>query len=574
MEPLQLEPTESQLERDINKAIDKSKEWIPEQKQKEVLSCPDSVFELLGGGAAGGGKTDLGVILPLARQFHEHPKFKALVMRRTFTDLEKEIVVRQHEWYSPAGAIYNEQKKVWKWPWGSRIQNGHAEREQDVRKYDTAEYNLEVWDEVTHFTGFQYLYLSVSRCRSSSPDLPAIVRSFTNPGNIGHAFFKKRFVDPFPNGGKILKDKITGQKRVYIPFLGKDNKWLIRNDPQYLLRLEGLPGPERRAKLFGDWNSYEGQVFSELRILHIAGEPEFAVHTVRRFQIPEWWPKFLCIDWGWSALTFAIWAAVSPDGRVFIYRCYKWNGPDIPNSQKKTTQIWARECFNLTADETLEDFILCHSAGQHRGDEKTIQEQVYDAFEEKYNIELASRDRIGGKNLVHEYLRWEARPKFKRSEFEYDSEIASKILRRKGEDAYNEYMLQFVEEPDEINLPKLQIMYNGPEDKSPENVAASTLLDAIAACVPAEANPEDVEEFEGDDPYDCLRMVVRVAHRYMEQSQEKQAKSQRMQKLVEKFKSTQDATAYYRNMERLDKEAEENDSVRRMSTVSRRHRIH
>src|SRR5215831_12512549 len=175
------EPTTSQLEHDIEKTIEKSKEWIPEEKQKQVLSCPDSVFELLGGGAAGGGKTDLGVILPLARQFHEHPKFKALVMRRTFTDLEKEIVVRQHEWYSPAGAIYNEQKKVWKWPWGSRIQNGHAEREQDVRKYDTAEYNLEVWDEVTHFTGFQYLYLSISRCRSSSPDLPAIVRSFTNP---------------------------------------------------------------------------------------------------------------------------------------------------------------------------------------------------------------------------------------------------------------------------------------------------------------------------------------------------------------------------------------------------------
>ena len=159
-----------------------SKVWKPTDKQQQVISLPDTVFEALGGGAAGGGKTDLGVMLPLAREFVNHPKFKALVMRRTFADLEKEIVPRQHEWYAPSGGTYNETKKVWTWSSGARIQNGHAEREQDVRKYDSAEYNYIDWDESTHFSKFQYLYLSLSRCRSSSPDLPAFVRAFTNPG--------------------------------------------------------------------------------------------------------------------------------------------------------------------------------------------------------------------------------------------------------------------------------------------------------------------------------------------------------------------------------------------------------
>src|SRR3990167_6574925 len=56
--------------------------------------------------------TDLGIMLPLIRQFTEHPKFKGLVLRRTFPDLEKEIVPRQHEWYGPSGATYNETKKA------------------------------------------------------------------------------------------------------------------------------------------------------------------------------------------------------------------------------------------------------------------------------------------------------------------------------------------------------------------------------------------------------------------------------------------------------------------------------
>lgn len=536
------------------------KRWIPTDVQQEVIAIPDSVFEALGGGAAGGGKTDLGLMIPLARQFHEHPKFKGLVLRRTYADLEKEIVPRQQEWYAPAGATYNESKKVWKWPNGARIQNGHAEREQDVRKYDSAEYNYIDWDEVTHFTGFQYQYLSFSRCRSSSPDLPAFVRAFTNPGNVGHGFFKKRFVDPFPNGRRILKDKITSQKRIYIPFLGKDNPHLLINDPSYLLRLEGLPEAEKRAKLYGDWNSYEGQVFSEFRSLHLPDEPPNAIHVIQPFIIPEWWPRFLVVDWGFQASTFAIWCAVSPDGRLFIYRTWEW--------QRTLVKIWSRELVNLTGNETLEDFVLCHSAGQHRGEEQTIQEQVSAAFEDKYQIRLADRDRIGGKNLVHEYLRWAQKPKLHRAEIKYDGELASKILRIYGEEKYNEYLRMFTEEEPENNIPKLQIFSHGPEGR-PNN----ELIDVIPACIPAENNPEDVEEFPGDDPYDALRMACKSAHRFLEQSTEAQKKYLRQQQILAELRNVQNQTAYYLQVEKDLAEAAAHYSVRR-SSVLRRARRH
>lgn len=532
------------------------KHWKPTDKQNDVLSAPDTVFELLGGGAAGGGKTDLGLLLPCIRQFTEHPKFKALVLRRTYADLEKEIVPRQHEWYKPQGATYNEQKKVWSFPSGARIQNGHAEREQDVRKYDSAEYNYIDWDEATHFTGFQYLYLSISRCRSSSPDLPAFVRGFTNPGNVGHSFFKNRFVDPSPAGKKIIIDKVTKQKRMYIPFLGKDNPYLTLNDPTYLLRLEGLPEVERKAKLYGDWNSYEGQVFSEFRVLRLGDEPEHAFHVVSPFPIPDWWPKFICIDWGHAAMTFAIWGAVSPSGRLYIYRTWKWQGVTIA--------IWAPECAKLTGSEVMEEAILCHSAFANRG-EKTIAQQVSEAFEDKYIWRSAERDRIGGKNMVHEYLRWKQKINTVAAETTYDAELAAKILRNQGEDKYNEYLSLFIPQEEETNIPKLQIMSHSPEGR--EN---KELIDVIPSCIPAENDREDVEEFDGDDPYDTLRMAVKCAHRFVSQSKSEFDRRARTAKILEELKKAQNQTTFYLQMQRLEAESEDVFSVRRKRIFSHR----
>lgn len=529
--------------------------WKPTPKQQQVLSLPDSVFECLGGGAAFGGKTDLGIMLPCIRQFTEHPRFKGLVLRRTFADLEKEIVPRQHEWYEPQGAVYNETKKVWKFPSGARIQNGHAEREQDVRKYDSAEYNYIDWDEATHFTEFQYLYLSLSRCRSSSADLPAIVRAFTNPGNVGHGFFKKRFVSPHRGGLKILIDKVTKQKRIFIPFKATDNSYGLANDPGYLARLEGLPEQERRAKLHGDWDSYEGQVFSEFRIAHIPGEPGCAVHVITPFPIPDWWPKLICIDWGFAAMTFVIWAAVSPSGRVYIYRTY--------SCQRKTIKLWAPEIVNLTGDEQIEDAIICHSAGQHKGEEKTVQQQVNDAFDGRCEFRLADKDRVGGKNMIHEYLRWEQLPATRIPDIEYDHEVAMKLMRQGGEFKYNEYLNLFLPHEPETNLPKLVIF-----ESSLEGLTSNTLIDVIPACVPAEHNPEDVEEFKGDDPYDTLRMVVKAAHLYTAKSNSKFEELQKKQELLDALQRTNNQTSYYRAMEKLEAENDsDNQSVRRHRAV-------
>jgi hypothetical protein len=538
------------------------KAWKPHPKQAQFLSIPDTIFEGFFAGAKGPGKTDALVMMDVVRGFIDHPKFKSITLRRNFVDLDQEIVVRQREWYAPAGAVYNEQKRRWTWPSGAISQNGHADKEQDIRKYDTAEYNLVKWDEATHFLPFQYQYMSFTRCRSSSPDLPSIVRAGSNPGNVGHSFFRKRFVDPCRTGGKILIDSHTGLKRIYIPAGPHDNPTLLKNDPMYLAKLESLPEAERRAA-FGDWYTFSGQVFEEWRLEPLLGEPSNASHVIAGFKIPFWWPRVICIDWGFTALTVVGWGAIGPDGRLYVYRVYSCKGRQIKD--------WVADVANLSRGEEIILGRICHSAAQNRGEPLTIQKQVQNGLAEaglEVALELAERDRLGGKMLVHEYLRWKQKEKIKPQEM-FDPRKAQEIEILYGQSRLLEYLSFFAEQPDETNLPKLQIF-----EYSPEGISNQALGECIAQCIyddkDTDGKPaEDVKEFDGDDYYDMLRMMLRAVNDYFTGVKNEFEERQKIEMIYEKLQQTQNQTAFYRAMERVEAEHSENSSVRAHSRLAR-----
>lgn len=519
--------------------------WVPHEIQEAFIKLPFEVFEALYGGAAGGGKSESLVLLPLIYDFHQHRKFKGIILRRTMPELEKEIIIRSHQWY--AGARYNETKKRWTWPSGAIMQFGHAEKEQAIRIYDGIEYNYIGWDEVTSFTPFQYEYL-FSRARSSTADLPSIIRAATNPGGIGHNYFRARFVEPNRLGFRIIKDKKTGLLRIYIPCKAQDNKYLMANDPTYLQKLAMISNEaERKAKLDGDWWTFEGQVFKEFRIEPFNDEPATACHVIKPFPIPTWWPRVIAIDWGWAANTSIGWGAISPDGRVFVYRTY--------NEKTKYIKEWAREACKLSAGEPIKDVVICHSAGQQRGEPQTIQFQAQEAFNEAgFNVQvrLGERDRVGGKALVHEYLRWQPRPSLKEIIGSYDKTLADRIFRLHGQEKLNEYMTTFTAEKPETNLPKLQIFE--------EN---QLLIDAITNCQYDQTDKEDVAEFSGDDPYDMIRMLLSSVEYYVSNSGLDRVFINQVEDARKRLEATNDQTEFYRTMERLEAKNKAPFSVRR-----------
>ncbi len=273
--------------------------------KKQKLFIDASASEVLFGGAAGGGKS-YGQIVDALLFALKYPASKQLVLRRTFAELDKSLIRCALSLYPRELFTLNASSHTGKFKNGSIIDFGYCATENDVYQYQSAEYDVIRFDELTHFTEAQYVYL-ISRVRGAN-HFPKQIKSSTNPGGVGHSWVKERFVDPSPAGYAFVGH--DGMERVFIPSLLDDNGFLMRSDPQYKERLLALPERERRALLMGDWDVFDGQYFTEFnRDLHVC-EP---------FVIPDGWRRYRTVDYGLDRLV-CLWIAVSDSGIAYVYR--------------------------------------------------------------------------------------------------------------------------------------------------------------------------------------------------------------------------------------------------------------
>lgn len=173
----------------------------------------------------------------------------------------------------------------------------------------SAEYHDMCFDEASHFTFFQFSYLT-SRCRSALAGVKPLIRLASNPGGVGHLWLKKRYVDPgMVNKKWYLADE---QKSLaFIPARLEDNPSLRLADPTYENRLKILGEKKFKALRWGDWNVFEGQFFSEWSKDHVL--------TYNR--VPDTHSKkILCMDWGYHSPGPVYWLEITTSGRIFCYR--------------------------------------------------------------------------------------------------------------------------------------------------------------------------------------------------------------------------------------------------------------
>lgn len=529
----------------------------PHPVQEALLTLPDKVFEALYGGAAYGGKSWILTLLPLFRGFYKFRGYKGIIFRRKFPDLEREIIRLSKEYYPKTGAKYNDQKHSWEWPEFNSYQDfGHVQHDSDISMYDSSQYNYCAFDELTHFSAYPYHYMVGSRVRPSSSFNVAFVRNGSNPGGIGQTFVYNRFVRPAEDGYKIIKDVNTGLLRIFIPAKAEDNPYGMEYDPLYVKKLEILKAvneAEYKAKRFGDWHAFKGSVFTSFRPMRFPGEPDNALHVIKPFTIPQWWPRILSIDWGKRAMCYAMWGAVAPNHKVYIYRERAWYGRDIP--------FWASEIRMIHTDnnESLAYTSLCGSAWQQHGGE-IIAEQ----FQKYSDLSPSSSEnipgsRVAGLQLIHDFLRWEKKSILRSKEYFFDLTIAQEIYRKMGPEALESYKKQFYDEPEEDNLPILQIFDT-----------CKILIDTIPMAIYDDKKIEDVAEFEGDDPLDCLRYFCKAAKAFIAGEMGNLSVAEQIQKIVEKREITNDMTSFYRQMEHLERTAGDN---RDFIPVSRRSRF-
>lgn len=400
--------------------------WSPQRGSQLAFHKENEVFELLYGGAAGGGKSDS--LLVEALRYAHMPNYSAIIFRRSYPEIEKSLVPRAYELYSGRAKPKNKGLE-WHFPGNGVIYLSHLQREEDKEKHKSTQYDFIGFDELTSFSETQYTYL-FSRCRGTSEKIVKRIRSATNPTGPGHSWVRERFIDlekkpdeyeylgsreyEFARGWRspdghvhtafdtlpkdyqkgnpefseeyyhVFKDKASGLTRAFIPALLWGNAVLIKNDPNYFKRVMALPIKQQKALLYGSWDVFEGQFFSEW-------DP--SIHLVDDFKIPDEWKKFVAIDYGYTAPFCALWFALSPEGVVYCYRELY--------AKRLSTENQARDVTMLTGEEKLE-WATCDPSMFARQGNGESHADVY-ARHGMYLVPSSNR-RVAGWALVHEFL--------------------------------------------------------------------------------------------------------------------------------------------------------------------------
>lgn len=311
--------------------VDENVIWRAQRGPQEALvACP--IFEVFYGGSRGGGKTEGSLGDWLQHSGEWGPAAIGVFFRRKFKQLS-EVIARTQAIFPKIGAKYNEQKAEWKMPNGARLLFRYLERDSDAMEYQGHSYTRIYVEEVTNFPSPVPIDKLRATLRSPVEGLTVGMRLTGNPGGPGHAWVKKRYIDPAPKGWKLLteefKNPFTGEvqtlERIFIPAKLIDNRLLMENQPMYVAQLQQAGSKQLvEAWLLGKWDIIDGAFFAEF-------------DPVRHVLPAEWLGRipahsyvFRALDWGYSRPFSCGWYAVS-DGtwglpRDAMVKFQEWYG--------------------------------------------------------------------------------------------------------------------------------------------------------------------------------------------------------------------------------------------------------
>ena len=315
----------------------------------------------------------------------EEPGAVVILFRRTYPELEK-MIRESRAAIDPKEASYRASSYLWEFKnadksptgIGSVLRFGHMHQLQDMYRYQSDEFDLIIFDEGGLFEAAMIVFMH-SRNRTALPNGWPRLRITANPGNIGHKYMLDTFVRPagehtliaywnfethqwtlYPAGtrGKPkpyvvwkpdpseehLALGIEPKTRCFIPATVQDNKYI---DAGYVASLMELPEDKKNALLYGDWDTYEGQFFSEFKE---------ATHVIDPISPPAHWRKWRALDHGYYDPLACLWMTQNPEtGQIIAYReLYQTNLTDTEACNLIKSMTPADEHIDFTvADKAM-----------------------------------------------------------------------------------------------------------------------------------------------------------------------------------------------------------------------------
>ena len=268
---------------------------VPNEKQKQFFASRTRFTAY--GGARGGGKS-WALRRKLVAMCLRYPGIRCLIVRRSYDELKNNHVMPLLKEYG-ALLCYSDTEKAVKLSNGSRIFLGYCACDRDVLRYQGQEYDVIAIDEATQISEYQFSIFKA--CLRGVADFPRRMYLTCNPGGIGHAWVKRLFVERNFRGNENPEDYS------FIPAQVFDNGVLCRSDPDYVRSLQTLPAKLRDAWLYGRWDVFEGQFFSEF---------DTDIHVCDLSAIPKYTKRFVALDYGFDMLACLL-IAVDTDGRLY-----------------------------------------------------------------------------------------------------------------------------------------------------------------------------------------------------------------------------------------------------------------
>ena len=381
---------------------------------KQAMFHASTANEILYGGAAGGGKTHA-IIMDAFLRCAQWPGTLAVIFRRTYKELEDTDIKLALEVYPKEVAEYNQGRHEFKLKNGSKIQFRHCENEADRFDYSGLEVQFMYFDELTTFTQVIYDFLKTRLRAKKKLNVVPIVRSASNPGNIGHGWVRKYFVDAGPymeiREQEIWSEALHKSKKIktqYIPSLATENPYITDD---YIFELEQKPEALRRALLNGDWDSFEGQCFPEIVVRPDKGRKW--THVIEPFDIPLDWPRYFSFDHGYSDPFACQWWAIDHRGTAYLYR--EWYGcePRKADTGIKLTPVQIAEGILEREEQERKDNIrIVRTADPAIFDKSrgfSVADQMAPGYQGRHTGVIFNRGdntRLSGKMEVHERLRF------------------------------------------------------------------------------------------------------------------------------------------------------------------------